>query len=235
MHTQVSAQTVSGRVRLGIFVLPISGVVILAGRLISPTPPASSDIRANAEYYASTRLILFDLFLAVSALLSIFGLMALYAYLSNGRAERWAFYAMVFSVPGLASASAIGGQDTALAPIARQYLVGHQAAWDQVWTLLNGLEAFTLIDAYIIFSSFVLFPIGMVLFGVAIWRSQTLPQGAAILLFAFLFLYFGNSLTPWAAQVSDLLFVVASGWIAWAILRQPSAGAAKAEPQARVR
>lgn len=227
-------QAVSGRVRLGILALPVSSALVLAGSLIVPFQPESEDVRAWAEYFGSSRLAPTDVMFVLGAWLGIFAFVALYAYLANGRAERWAFYAMVLTVPSLAASSEILSQDTILAPIANQYLEGQEAAWEATWPILNDLGAFGLADGFVLLSKLVLFPIGLVLFAVAIWRSQTLPQGAAILWLAYLLLFFASPLTPWALSIAELLFTVASGWIAWVVLRQPDTRGGGGEAKPRV-
>jgi hypothetical protein len=75
---------------------------------------------------------------------------------------------------------------------------------------------------------------GFLLFGIGIWRSGWLPQGAVILGIAF------AVLTPVAWAVSSglgflgpLLIVIAEVWVAWAAWVQLSP--TKARPQARPR
>jgi hypothetical protein len=225
------------RIRWGILALPISSVLILAANLIRPSPPESlPDARAAAEYFSSSRLALGDAVGSVGSLLTIFAFFALYAYLANGRAERWAFYAMVLCVPGLTASITLSLQGDSDAFLANLYLEGQQAAWEQVWTASMDLSAYLSWGSlYIMLTNFVLLTAGLVLFAVAIWRSQTLPQGAAVLWLAYGVLFLAATLTPWTIPISDLLFLVASAWIAWVVLRQPSVGVGEAEAQPRVR
>ena len=114
---------------------------------------------------------------------------------------------MVLCVPGLVSGVAGSAQRAAFAPLADQYLEGGQAAWEQAWTISNDSSAaFTWADGLVILAHLTLSPVGLVLFAVAIWRSQTLPQGAAILWLAYLLLFLAVPLTPWALPISDLMF-----------------------------
>jgi hypothetical protein len=66
--------------------------------------------------------------------------------------------------------------------------------------------------------SFVLYSLGFVLFGVPIWRSETLPRWAGILVTVHAPLISG----PFSV-VGSLLAVAGGGWIALSVLRSPPA------------
>jgi hypothetical protein len=223
-------QAVSGRIRLGILVLPVGAVLILAGTVIyGPGPESPDDLRAYAEIASSSRTAVSNFLWAVGQLLLIFAFVALYACMASGRAERWAFFAMVLCVPGIASAYAYSvGTSGPEAVAAEQYLQGQQAVLEEWYGLFDWSSIFSFILNPGLFS------IGLILFGVAIWRSQALPQGAAILWFAVVLFQLGAPLTWWATVVSFLLLTIAGGWIAWTVWRQPSSHVAGRDAQARV-
>jgi len=78
----------TGWVRLGLLTLPISGVLI-AWSSLDPQPDQSKDPEAWARFVGSTYYLLTHILGSMgSALLAIFGVFALGAYLSNSRAGR---------------------------------------------------------------------------------------------------------------------------------------------------
>ncbi|MCA1737556.1 MAG: hypothetical protein LC740_01625, partial [Actinobacteria bacterium] len=80
-----------------------------------------------------------------------------------------------------------------------------------------------------------LYSIGFILFGVAIWRSETLPKWAGVLLpVAGLPLAVPADI-PGLNILGTVLLIVVGGWIALSILRQPSPQAMGGEAQPRVR
>ena len=224
-------QAVSGRIRLGILVLPISAVLVLAGTLIggSGAVTPTGDVGDHAEFAASTRAAISNFLFAIGQLVGIFGFVALYACMAAGRAERWAFFAMILCVPGIAASFAYSvGTSGVEAVAAEQYLRGRRAVLEEWFDLFDWTSVFSLVLNPVLLS------IGLVLFGVAIWRSQTLPQGAAILWFAVVLFQMAAALTWWAVAVSFLLLAITGGWIAWAVWRQPSARVGGVEAQPRV-
>lgn len=222
---------VAGRIRLGILALPLGAALILVGTIVyGPGPNPPDDLRAYAEIASSSRAALSNFLTSVGQLLFIFGFVALYACMANGRAERWAFYAMVLCVLGIASGFAYwAGTSGVEAVAAEQYLQGQRAVLEEWYDLFNWSTIFLLI------LNPILFAIGLVLFGVAIWRSRTLPQGAAILWWALILFINGTALTWWAGVFAYASLTVAGGWIAWTVWRQPSDKMVEAEAQPRVR
>jgi hypothetical protein len=223
-------QAVSGRIRLGILALPVGAALLLVATLVVGAPPGSpGDIRAYAEFAISSQATLYNFLGAVGQLLLIFGFVALYACMANGRAERWAFFAMVLCVPGIASAFAYSaGTSGVEAVAARQYLQGQRAVLEEWLGLVDWSTLFLLV------TNVGLFTVGLILFGVAIWRSGTLPQGAAILWSASILFVNAAALTWWAEVIAFLSVAIAGGWIASVVWRQPSTEVAGREAQSRV-
>ena len=223
-------QAVSGRVRLGILALFISTALAFVGFLVlGPFPDPPDDIRAWAEFASSSRYAVSGFLLAVDSLLAIFGFVALYACMAGGRAERWAFFAMILSVAGSAGGfAAYVGASGIEALAAEQYLEGQRAVFEEWFDLFEWTSVFSLVLSPGLFS------IGLILFGVAIWHSQTLPQGAAILWFASILFINAAALTWWAEVITFLSVAIAGGWIAWTVWQQPSPQIAGTEPQTRV-
>ena len=218
----------ASRIRLGILALPVAGALELTTTLLVWGEDTRAD-RPWAELVVSARYEAAQLVDAVSLVLYLFGVFALYAYLAGTRAERWALAGLVFGVVYLVS-SVIGiASDTAVDPlIGRRYLEGHRdafAVYEQMARedALPGLYALT--HGWSGYASFALF-------GVGIWRSGLLPQGAAILLAAF------AVMTPVAYSVDAglgflgyLLMLIADAWVAWAVRRQLSP--VKSRPRVR--
>ncbi len=92
----MDSQTLASRIRLGILALPAGAALLIVATLVWGAPPDSpDDVRAYAEIASSSRYALSNFLFAVGQLLLIFGFVALYACMASGRAERWAFFAMV--------------------------------------------------------------------------------------------------------------------------------------------
>ncbi len=90
----------------------------------------------------------------------------------------------------------------------------------------------------------VLLLVGNGLLGVAIWRSGTLPRWAGalwaagavlMLLLGLVIAIFFTGSTPVTVLVGAVLLVISGGWMAWSVLREPSASAVGVQAQPRVR
>jgi len=176
----------------------------------------------------------------LGVVLALFGTVALGAYLSRSRTGHLGLVAMVITVLGYALFLTIGGVSAFASPGEGQaYLAGDEefaeiaasgfAVVAQTWTLL--LAAMLLL-------------VGNVLLGVAVWRSGTLPRwaGAIWAAAAVVTLLLGQVIaiaitgsTPPTVLVGALLIVISGGWMAWSVLRKPSARAVGGQAQPRVR
>jgi hypothetical protein len=85
--------------------------------------------------------------------------------------------------------------------------------------------------------------VGNILLGVAVWRSGTLPRWAGALwasahVLMYLSLLYGQTIgpasTPPTVPFGALLVVISGGWMAWSVLRQPSAQTVGVGAQPRV-
>jgi hypothetical protein len=86
--------------------------------------------------------------------------------------------------------------------------------------------------------------VGNVLLRVAVWRSGTLPRSAGALWAAahvlmYLSLVYGSTIgpesTPPTVPLGAVLVVIGGGWMAWSVLRRPSAQAVGVQAQPWVR
>lgn len=221
----MSIQAGNGGIRLGILLLPIAFTLILVGTAIGYPGSDPNSVQGYAELVSSTRYAIGAFLISVGFLLSIFGYVALYAYVASGRARLWPAVAVVLCVIGAASGFAhFAGTPGPEAVAAQQYLEGQRAVLEEWYVAVDW--SFVLRT----FSFAVLFPIGLIVFGVLIWRSASLPQGAAILWIAHVLLFLGNGpLGWWVGAISFLLAIIAGGWISWTVWRQPASEVAGSE------
>jgi|SRR5215210_106274 len=222
-------RSAAGWIRLGLWALPVYGILTFIDTL-THQPDPNTDFEAYARY-VSTSVYLVDHLVGsiFGATLGIFGAIALGAYLA-GTAGRTALTAMVLHVAGLCFILTIFGMSTFATPaVGRAYLAGQQSIVEVnqdiigipliVTALLGGL----------------LYSIGTILFGVAIWRSNALPRWAGVLYAPTGLLISILGLTIGASQTLGALLIIVSGtWISWSAVRQPSGGAAGSQAQPRV-
>jgi hypothetical protein len=231
----MSAQNTTNWILNGLFALPLSGV-LLAWSSLDPQPDQVKHPEEWARFVGSSYYLITHVFGSIgSALLAIFGVLALGAYLSGSRAGRLGLVAMVVTVVGQALSLVIGGVSTfALNAIGRAYLAGQEDVlrleFPAAMSVLFGLALLLLV-------------LGNVLLGVAVWRSETLPRWAGAIWVASALLFYvlgavlgmvttGSSLLT--QPVGGLLMVIGGGWIALSALRQPSAVVAGAGARPRV-
>jgi hypothetical protein len=231
----MSAQKTVNWIRIGLFALPLSGVLI-AWSSLDPQPDQVKHPEEWARFVGSSYYLLTHVFGSIgSALLAIFGVFALGAYLTGGRAGRLGLVAMVITVVGQSLSLVIGGVSTfASNAIGRAYLAGTKEVirleFPTAMSVLFGLAILLLV-------------VGNVLLGVAVWRSETLPKWAGAIWVASALLFYvlgavlgmattGSSLLT--QPVGGLLMVVGGGWIALSALHRPSAEMVGVQGQPRV-
>lgn len=214
-------------IRAGLLALPVYGLLTFAGTL-THQPDPNTDFEAYARYISTTGYLVGHLvFSILGTTLAIFGAIALMACLANGRAGRLALVAMVLSVTGHALILTIFGFSTFASPaIGRAYLAGQQSAVEINDAILGVPLVVTALTGGLTYSA------GTILFGVAVWRSVTLPRWAGILyapsgfLISILGLMIGEAQT-----LGAVLLIISGAWISWSILRRPSAEVAGIEAQ----
>jgi hypothetical protein len=220
-------------IRLGLFALPLYGVLTFWSSL-DPQPDPNTHYEAWSRYVTTDHYVLTHVFGSILGLiLAIFGTFALGAFLTRSRAARLGLVAMVITVLGSALFLPGMGVSTFSAPEEGQaYLAG-----------IEGLAELPTSSADIAFTATSLLVV--VLLGVAVWRSGTLPKWAGALWAAApVFMYplglvyaatIGPASTPPTVLVGALLVVVGGGWIAWRAMRQPSTREVGVAPQPRVK
>ena len=220
-------------IRLGFFALPLYGVLTFWSSL-DPQPDPNTHYEAWSRYVTTDHYVLTHVFGSILGLiLAIFGTFALGAFLTRSRAARLGLVAMVITVLGSALFLPGMGVSTFSAPEEGQaYLAG-----------IEGLAELPTSSADMAFTATSLLVV--VLLGVAVWRSGTLPKWAGALWAAApVFMYplglvyaatIGPASTPPMVLVGALLVVVGGGWIAWRAMRQPSTREVGVEAQSRVK
>jgi hypothetical protein len=188
------------------------------------------DLQRYAEYVTSTRYHYAVLLYALQGTLTLIGVVALYAYFVNRRGERWALAGLVSPLAGLmllaGTGSATTGPDVNAIPAAERYLEGQDAMKSVL--LGPGPGNIPLLIEVLGTLGLLLSLLGPLFFGIAIWRSGTLPQGAAILwvgatVLTFVTILPAVALFGWIEALVVALDLGGSGWIAWSIWQQPLA------------
>jgi hypothetical protein len=225
---------------IGLLGLPLYGVLTFWSS-IDPQPDPGTRYEAWSRFVTTDHYVLSHVFGSIFGLiLAIFGTFALGAYLTRSRAGRMGLVAMVMTVLGSALFLPAMGVSTFAVPEEGQaYLAGIEEYRNLPDIFADTVFAVT--NLLFVVLAFV----GNVLLGVAVWRSAVLPRWAGGLWAAgTVFMYplglvyaaiSGVQSTPRTVLVGALLLVVGGGWMAWSVLRQPSAGAAGVAAQPRVR
>ena len=155
-------------VHVGLLALPVYGVLTLWTTFIhQPNPNANFEV--YARYVSATNYVVDHLFGSIlGVMLAIFGAVALGVYLSSRLS---ALLGMVLSIAGNALTLTIFGMSTFATPaIGRAYLAGQRSIIEVNQDILGTPVIVTALV------SGLLYTVGTILFGVAVWRSATLPN-----------------------------------------------------------
>ena len=224
---------------IGLLGLPLYGVLTFWSSM-NPQPDASTHYEAGSRFVTTDHYVLTHIFGSILGLiLAIFGTFALGAYLTRSRAGRLGLVAMVITVLG--SALFLPGMG-----------VSAFSAPEEGQAYLAGIEEFAKLptsfaDTVFLATSLlfiVLLFVGNVLLGVAVWRSGILPKwagalwaAAPVLMYPLGLVYastIGAQSTPPTVLVGALLMVIGGAWMAYSVLRRPSAAAVGVQAQPRV-
>ncbi len=214
-------------VRVGLLALPVYGVLTLWTTFIHQPDP-NADFEVYARYVSATNYLVDHLFGSIlGVMLAIFGAVALGVYLSSRRS---ALLGMVTSIAGNALTLTIFGMSTFATPaVGRAYLEGQRNIIEVNQDILGTPVIVTALV------SGLLYTVGTILFGIAVWRSATLPKWAGVLyaptglLISILGLAIG-----WTQTLGSILIIAGGGWIAWSVMRRSSTESTEAAPQPRV-
>jgi hypothetical protein len=217
----MAAPNIGSWVRIGLWALPLYGLLTF-WTTFTHQPDLNTDFEAYARYVSTTNYLIDHLFGSILGVtLAIFGAVALGAYLSSRRS---ALMAMVLSVAGNALILTVFGMSTFATPaVGRAYLEGMR----NIIEVNQDILGVPLIVTALVGGS--LYSAGTILFGIAVWRSATLPKWAGVLYAPAGLLLSIVGLAIGAAQTLAATLIIASGaWIAWSAMRQPSTGSTEA-------
>ena len=220
----MAAANTASWVRAGLLALPIYGLLTFWATF-THEPNRQTQVEAYARYISTPTYLAQHL---LGSILAIFGVIALAAYLANGRSRRLALLGMVLIVAGNYLILTTFGFSTLVSPvIGRLYLEGQPGAMEVNEAILTS-PAFI----FVVLPGLLLFLVGTNLFGVAIWRSGTLPRWAGLLFAPTGLLLAAGLQIGWAQTIGSALVVADGVWIAWTALREPGSQlGAQAQPR----
>jgi len=206
--------------RWGLWALPVWTLLLFLGTL-THQPSYQTDFPAYARYVTTNEFLISHLVASIlGAGIGILGFTALFIVLCKGRTAPLALWALVTGVIGTTITTAVFGVAAFAQPaIGRAYLSGHMAAAVAINNDVYG----TALNATAL-PGLLLLTIGMVLFGVAVIRSGSLPKLAGIGLVVGIVVFgpLGFFLADIVQSVGAALLVVSAVWIAiarWRMLR----------------
>jgi hypothetical protein len=213
---------------IGLLGLPLYGVLTFFSSL-DPQPDPNTHYEAFARFVTTDSYLLKHLFFSLlGTIFGIFGAFALGTYLAGSRAGRLGLVAMVVTVLGNTLLLTWAGVSIFSAPQEGQaYLAGMEEYHKLPTILANTAQSATM------GVSVLLGFVGNVLLGVAVWRSGILPRwagglwaAAPVLMYIFGFVYamtIGAQATPPTVPAGAVLVAISGAWMAWSVLRGPSA------------
>ena len=202
-------------VRAGIVCLPLYGVATLLSTL-THQPDYKTDFPAYAEYVTTSRFLIGHIFGSIlGTAIGILGTLALYSVLSKTRAANLALLGLVLAIVGNCLILPLFGVAAFGQPaVGNAYLDGAEAAVG-INDDMYGTPLFaTALPGTLLYS------LGAIVLGIAIWRSQYLPRVAAVLyalaipLIAFIGIAYGPAQTP-----GSLMLIAAGLLISVTVLR----------------
>ncbi len=164
------------RIRVGALALPLAGALFLVtilvrGLIVEPgvDPAAFARTAGSAGFRAGM------LGITLIGVLMLFGILALYGHLANGPVDRPVLAGMILSLTGMGLVLPIFGVLTFAYPAAATvYGQGHEEALDVALRFSAGpFVPFAILSGLV-------YSIGALVLGVAIWRSRSLPRWSAI-------------------------------------------------------
>ena len=224
----MSATNITRWIGIGLLGLPLYGALTFWSSL-DPQPDPNVHYDAWSRYVTTDHYVLSHLFASdIGLILAIFGTFALGAYLATSRVGRTGLVAMTIAVFGSALFLLIGGVSTFSSPEQGQmHLQGIEGYRDMAPILAQTVFMATFGVAVL------LMLVGNVLLGVAVWRSGMLPRWAGALWIAgsalpllglvYALLPIGADSSPPTVPTGAALLVISGAWMAYSVLRGPSA------------
>src|ERR671921_1480216 len=228
----MSAPNVTRWIGVGLLGLPIYGALTFYSS-IDPQPDYNTHLEAWARYVTTNHYVLSHLFSSILGIIfAIFGVFALGAYLAASRAGRMGLVAMVITVLGSALLLVVLGVSTFASPEQGQAILAGMNTMQLPETFADTVQALTGLG-YVLLGF-----VGNILLGVAIWRSGTLPRWAGALWdAAHVLMYVGQGYAETVGAKSTpptVLVVISGAWMAYRVMRGPSARAVSVGAQPRV-
>jgi hypothetical protein len=235
----MGAPNVTRWVGIGLLGLPLYGALSFYSSL-DPQPDPNTHYGAWARHVTTDHYLLEHLFASsLGLILVIFGTFALGAYLATSRAGRMGLVAMAIAVFGSALFLLVGGVPTFASPEQGQMHLQGIEGYREMPTILAETAMMATMGVGVL-----LMLVGNVLLGVAVWRSETLPRWAGALWVAgsalpllgqiYIMLPIGADSTLPTVPVGMALLVVGGAWMAYSVLRRPSAATVGVRGQPRV-
>ena len=235
----MSAQSITRWMGIGLLGLPIYGVLTFFSSL-NPQPDPNTHYEAWARYVTTDFYLLKHLFASgLGLILVIFGTIALGAYLITSRAGRMGLVGMVIAVFGTLLFLMIGGLSIFAVPKEGQAFLAGIEEYAKLPTILADTALLPTMGVGVL-----LMLVGNVLLGVAVWRSGILPRWAGALWVAgsalpllgqiYIILPIGADSTPPTVPTGAVLLVIGGAWMAYSVLRRPSARTVGVQAQPRV-
>jgi hypothetical protein len=224
----MDARSINRWIGVGLLGLPLYGALTFFSS-IDPQPDPNTHLEAWSRFVTTDSYVLKHLFLSIlGVVFAMFGTFALGAYLARSRAGRLGLVAMIITVFSSALFLTWGGVSTFAAPEQGQaILAGLEEIEDLPAILANTMQVATVV------ASIVLLFVGNVLLGVAVWRSGVLPKwagalwaAAPVLMYLFGMVYamtIGAQATPPTVPAGAVLLAISGAWMAYSVLRRPSA------------
>jgi hypothetical protein len=233
----MSAANTTRWIGIGLLGLALYGALTFFSSL-NPQPDYNTHPEAWARYVTTNHYVLEHLFLSVlGQIFAIFGVFALGVYLATSRAPRMGLVAMVITVFGSALLLVVLGVTTFASPEQGQAYLAGMNTDELPDTFADAAQALTGL-VYILLGF-----VGNILLGVAVWRSGTLPKWAgALWAGAHVLMYVGQGYaatvgaksTPLVVPLGAVLVVISGAWMAYSVLRRPSAETVGVGAQPRV-
>ena len=235
----MSATNINRWIGTGLLGLPLYGALTFLSSL-NPQPDPNTHLEAWARYVTTDFYFLKHLFASgLGLMLVIFGTFALGAYLARSRAGRMGLVGMVITVLGSLLFLTVGGVSIFAAPKQGQAVLAGIEEYEKLPNLLADTALLPTMGVAVL-----LMLVGNVLLGVAVWRSDTLPKWAGALWVAgsvlplvgqvYIMLPIGADSTPPTVPAGAVLLVISGAWIAYNVLRRPTAETVSVQAQPSV-
>jgi hypothetical protein len=235
----MGATNVNRWIGIGLLGLPLYGALTFLSSL-NPQPDPNTHPEAWARHVTTDFYLLEHLFASgLGLILAIFGTIALGAYLTTSRAGRMGLAGMVSAVFGTLLFLMVGGVSIFAAPKQGQAILAGIEEYEKLPTILADTALLPTMGVGVL-----LMLVGNVLLGAAVWRSGTLPKWAGALWVAgsalpllgqvYIILPVGADSTPPTVPTGAALLVVGGAWMAYSVLRRPSAESVGVRAQPRV-